>query len=130
MLAALMLDAGRVAAQRNASAATLKNPIPRTPKSIADGAEEYKRSCAACHGFDGKGLQVTEEAIKRGPDSSDLTDAEWDHGSTDGEIFSNIKNGIGPQMYMDGYAGRLTDEQIWNIVNYIRTLGTPKTAKP
>lgn len=59
-----------------------------------------------------------------------MTDAEWVHGGTDGEIFSNIRNGIGPKFDMKSMRSRMTDTDIWNVVNYIRSLGpqapTPK----
>ena len=59
---------------------------------------------------------------------ANLTDAKWDHGSTDGEIFTTIKMGVGPKFDMDSWDGRIKDPDIWNLVNYIRTLG-PKGAK-
>ena len=34
---------------------------------------------------------------------SNLTDAKWDHGSTDGEIFLVIRDGAGPKFEMKGY---------------------------
>jgi hypothetical protein len=51
--------------------------------------------------------------------------SQWDHGSTDSEIFTVIKRGIPPTM-MAGYDGRIPDEDIWNIVNYLRTLRSGK----
>ncbi len=55
-----------------------------------------------------------------------LTDAEWKHGSTDGEIFTVIHDGIGPKFEMKGQAGKLSDMDIWNVVNYVRSLGPKK----
>ena len=60
----------------------------------------------------------TEEQKARQP--SDLTDSQWDHGSTDGEIFAVIKRGVPPTM-MAGYDGRIPDADISGIVNYLRT---------
>jgi mono/diheme cytochrome c family protein len=57
---------------------------------------------------------------------SDLTDAKWDRGGTDGEIFLVIQQGAAPDMKMKGYKGRLTDTDIWNIVNYLRSLPKKK----
>jgi mono/diheme cytochrome c family protein len=53
---------------------------------------------------------------------SDLTDTTWQHGSSDGEIFAAIRDGIGPKFSMDSYKGKLSEEDIWNVVNYIRSL--------
>jgi hypothetical protein len=54
---------------------------------------------------------------------SDLSDAKWDHGSTDGEIFVAIRDGIGPKFEMKGQKGKITDQDMWHLVNYIRSLG-------
>jgi hypothetical protein len=58
------------------------------------------------------------------PKPSDLTDDKWEHGSTDGEIFVNIRDGVGSQGAMNGLNGRpgVSDTDMWNMVNYIRTL--------
>ena len=57
---------------------------------------------------------------------SDLTDAKWDRGSTDGEIFLVIRDGAGPDFTMKGYKGRMADNDIWNVVNYLRSVGPKK----
>jgi mono/diheme cytochrome c family protein len=59
---------------------------------------------------------------------SDLTDAKWDRGSTDGEIAMVIQNGAGPAFVMKGFKPRLSDTDIWNVVNYLRSIG-PKPKK-
>jgi mono/diheme cytochrome c family protein len=53
-----------------------------------------------------------------------LTDAKWDRGSSDGEIFTVIHDGAGPKFDMKGYKGKLSDTDIWNVVNYLRSIGT------
>jgi hypothetical protein len=48
----------------------------------------------------------------------------WDHGSTDGEIFTNIKDGVGPKFDMKPMKAKIPMEtDIWNVVNYLRSLG-------
>jgi hypothetical protein len=47
---------------------------------------------------------------------------EWKHGSTDGEIFSVIKNGVPPELNMIPFGDQIKDTEIWNVVNYIRSL--------
>ncbi len=103
------------------------NPVASTPASIARGKELYDLNCATCHGPEGEGaaqagvtISIIEESGGRQP--TDLTDAEWDHGSTDSAIFSVIKRGVPPTM-MAGYDGRIADEDIWHVVNYVRSLG-------
>ena len=107
-------------------AASVTNPVRSTPESIAAGKRAYDANCAACHGNLAQGavkagmtISIIEE--QRGKQPPDLTDEQWDHGSSDGDIFTVIKRGVPPTM-MPGFDGRIPDEDIWNIVNYLRTL--------
>ena len=61
---------------------------------------------------------ITEQGGKQPPD---LTDAAWDHGSTDTEIFTVLKKGI-PSGMMAPYEGRLSDVEIRNVLAYVRSL--------
>jgi mono/diheme cytochrome c family protein len=105
-------------AQGNADAAKLKNPVAATPESIAAGQQVYARNCASCHGRNGQG-GPGNDLIPAAP--SLLGDA-WAHGSTDGEIYTNIKNGVAPDFNMVPFKDRLKDDEIWNLVNYIRSI--------
>jgi mono/diheme cytochrome c family protein len=103
-----------------------RNPVASTPESIAAGKRAYDANCAACHGTLAQGavkagmtISIIEEQRSKQP--PDLTDDQWDHGSSDGDVFAVIKRGLPPTM-MAGYDGRIADEDIWNIVNYLRTL--------
>jgi mono/diheme cytochrome c family protein len=101
-------------------AAKLQNPVAKTPESIAAGRKVYQRFCIRCHGPEGKGDGGAAGAVP----PSDLTDDSWDHGSSDGEIFTAIHDGTSPDM--EGYAQRVSDTDTWNVVNYIRSLAAPK----
>ena len=105
-----------------APAAALKNPITASAESIAAGKQAYTRTCAPCHGTSGEG-GAGNDLIPAAPD---LTDAAWDHGSSDGEVFSNIRNGIGPDFNMTPFKDRLKDDDIWNVVNYVRSIAKKK----
>ena len=67
----------------------------------------------------GMTISIIEE--QKGKQPPDLTDAQWDNGSSDGDIYAVIKRGLPPTM-MAGYDGRIPDDEIWSIVNYLRTL--------
>ena len=115
---------------KSQEAATLTNPVASTPESIAAGKKAYDVNCAACHGNMAQGavkagisISIIEESGGKQP--SDLTDDTWDHGSSDGDIYTIIKKGLPPTM-MAGWDGRITDNEIWSIVNYIRTLAPKK----
>ena len=107
-----------------------KNPVAATPESLAAGKTAYDANCASCHGYMAQGAEragvvisiIQEQGGKQPPD---LTDDTWDHGSTDGEIYTVIKKGVPPTM-MAGWDGRLTDTEIWSIVNYIRAIAANK----
>lgn len=113
---------------KNPAAARLKNPVASTPASLAAGKQAYDINCAACHGNMGQGavkagVTISIIAEQGGKQPSDLTDDQWDYGSTDGEIYTVIKRGIPPTM-MAGWDGRISDTEIWSIVNYLRALAT------
>ena len=108
----------------NVTARAVKNPVAATPVSVTAGAAAYKKYCAFCHGVDAKGNGPLAPKDSNPPN---LVDAEWTHGSTDGEIFQLISGGAGPTSKMVAFKGKMPDPDLWNIVNYLRSLGL-KTA--
>lgn len=78
------------------------------------GEATYKAKCAMCHGGDGTGDTPIGKNMKlrslKSPEDIKLTDAD---------LFKDTKTGVGK---MQGYAGKLTDAQIQDVVTYIRTL--------
>jgi mono/diheme cytochrome c family protein len=110
-------------------AAKLKNPVAATPESLAAGKKVYDEYCAGCHGTVAQGevnVSITED---RGlPPPPALADEQWDYGSSDGEIFTVMKKGVPPDYIMGPWDGRLTDTQLWSVINYVRSLAQ-KTQK-
>jgi mono/diheme cytochrome c family protein len=93
-----------------------KNPIPTDGNSIAAGKTVYAKECFSCHGVTGKGDGPAARALPKSP--GDLSDPKmWEQ--TDGALFWKITTGKVPMPY---YEKLLTEEQRWNVVNYIRTL--------
>ncbi len=107
------------------AAKTVKNPVASTPVSITAGAAAYKKYCAFCHGVTGKG---DGPLAPKDSDPADLTDAKWDRGATDGDIFNVIQNGAGTTSKMVAFKGKMPDQDMWHIINFLRSLG-PKDAK-
>ena len=105
------------------TAAKLKNPVKSSAESIAAGEKVYKKYCKFCHGDDAKGNGAL---APKGTHPPDLTDVKWDHGSTDGDIFASIRDGIGPKFDMDTFEGTLSVQDMWNVVNFIKTLSAKK----
>ena len=120
----VLAAAAAVAAQNpggSPDAAKMKNPVAASPESIAKGKELYTKNCRFCHGTDAKG---DGPMAPQGTHPSNLTDAKWDRGSTDGEIFAVIRDGAGPKFDMKGYKSKMAEPDIWNVVNYLRSIGT------
>ena len=101
----------------------LTNPVTGTPESVASGAAAYATHCAACHGATGRGDGALAAASAAyGPRPSNLADRTWQHGGSDGEVFVAIRDGIGPDFAMDAFRDRLAETEIWNVVNFLRSL--------
>jgi putative heme-binding domain-containing protein len=89
----------------------VKNALARNPAAIQAGGQMFAARCSFCHGTDGKGTG-------RG---SNLTTGDWTHGGGDGELYDTIKKGIsGTEMPPHD----LPEEQIWQLVAFVRSLGT------
>jgi mono/diheme cytochrome c family protein/glucose/arabinose dehydrogenase len=131
-LAAAIIGGALLAGQdvKDPAAAKIANPVASTPESLGAGKRAYDTNCAACHGNMAQGAQkagvvISIIAEQGGRQPPDLTDDQWDHGSTDGEIYTVIKRGVPPTM-MAGWEGRVTDTEIWSLVNYLRALASKK----
>ena len=110
-------------AHHHPQASRLKNAVPSSAASIAAGQALYQKQCAGCHGDTGKGDGAMGEELT--PKPSNLTDADWKHGATDGEIFTVIRDGV-KSTGMKSYSRKMTTQQMWDVVNYLRSIG-PKT---
>jgi mono/diheme cytochrome c family protein len=115
LVVALVLTAAAAQETRNDS---LKNPVPASPESVAAGQQLYLRQCASCHGKNAQGGPGNDLI----PAAPGLVGDHWEHGSTDGELFANIKNGIAPDFNMVPFKDKLKDDEIWSVVNYLRSI--------
>lgn len=100
-----------------------KNPYAGDPKIATLGEYQFRLNCAFCHGLGARGGG-------RGPD---LTRAKR-HGSTDAEIFHNIHDGIAgtamPAATNGGIGVGMSDEEIWQVITYIRSVEVKAPAQP
>lgn len=99
-------------------AKSLVNPIKASDYdySLDEGKYQYTSNCASCHGE--LGLGDGEKAKKFNPPPIDFTSKSF-QSQTDGEIFWKINEGRGK---MPKYKNEFSEEDIWFMVNYIRTL--------
>jgi mono/diheme cytochrome c family protein len=102
------------------SSPSLPNPVPADALSLLEGRQVYERHCLSCHGPAGKGDGPAGGTLT--PPPSDFTDGMWTHGSSDGEIFTLIRDGAS-HTAMRGYAGTLNTRELWSTVNYLRSIG-------
>jgi putative heme-binding domain-containing protein len=103
------------AARAFAQATPAGNPLAGDSKAITQGAVLFRQECVFCHGVSARGGM-------RGPD---LTSGTWSHGGSDAELVATITNGV-PGTAMP--PNKLTDEEIWQIIAYLRTLQQPPAA--
>ena len=83
------------------------------PAMAQDTAALYKSKCQVCHGADGKGTAAGQKMGVRSFASPEVTKMSEE------ELVAVTKNGKGK---MPKYEGKLTDDQIKELVKYIRTL--------
>lgn len=98
-------------------AMNLENPVPATEESIAAGAALYAQYCAVCHGAEGRGDGPGGVALNPKP-----ANLHADHVQvlTDGGLFWFITNGA-EGTGMPAWESVLSEEQRWQLVNYLRT---------
>jgi cytochrome c oxidase cbb3-type subunit 3 len=95
----------------------IHNPYQGDGAAIQEGQQLFiHMNCAYCHGFDGSGGM--------GPS---LQGQSWRFGGDDADVFKSIYGGRGKGMPAWGSA--ITEDNIWKIMSYIRTLSTAPPAR-
>ena len=102
-----------------------KGPIPQSSESAARGAKVFKEQCAVCHGPGGLGDGII---IKKGLGfyPVNLTTPAVSQRS-DGYIYAYIR--YGGKVMMPPYSENISEQDAWHVVNYIRKLQNPGSAK-
>lgn len=93
------------------------NPQPATADVLAQGQALFAQNCAICHGPNGAGIGKPGSAIP-----ASIADRY-----TDGDLYWLITNGL-PGKGMPPYSSRLSPAERWQVVRYLRSLGTQTTA--
>lgn len=100
-------------------AAARRNPVSAGAGSIARGKKLFETNCMVCHGQGGRGDGPAGAALN--PKPADLTEMAGEH--SDGDFAWKIANGRGP---MPAWKSVLQENQIWDLVNFIQSLGDKK----
>jgi alcohol dehydrogenase (cytochrome c) len=95
------------------------NPLAGKPEAVQAGRGLYNQACQSCHGPAGKGERGRGPALNTGA---------FAHGGEDADLFHTIRTGV-PGSEMPGFRG-LSDEQIWQLIAYIRTLTAAPPPSP
>jgi mono/diheme cytochrome c family protein len=101
-------------------AATTVNPVAYDEISVTAGAELFSQTCVVCHGPEGKGDGPGAAGLD--PKPAELT-ADHVQANSDGALFYTISEGR-PDTAMVSWAATYSEEQRWNLVNFIRSLAT------
>jgi mono/diheme cytochrome c family protein len=99
------------------------NPLKPSQADLPGARKLYLDKCAECHGDTGKGDGPQGKMYD--PLPKDLTDAAHMNAVSDGELFYKISEGHRP---MPAFRKRLTDEQRWQLVLFLRSLTAPPPA--
>jgi len=92
------------------------NTVKPSPESITKGKKLYGFDCEMCHGKNGDGKGDMASDMKN---VTDFTNPDALKNRTDSELFNVIRKGKGE---MPAEGDRAKDADIWNLVNYIRSL--------
>ena len=97
----------------------MKNPVPLTPQSVAEGRSHFADHCAGCHGNDGKGGGMAKSMYPKAPDMTLAATQSL----SDGELFSLIENGV-RLTGMPGFGSGTAESAhgSWGLVHFIRHL--------
>ena len=99
-----------------AEATALVNPIAVEANSIQRGRNLFVNNCASCHGNSGRGDGPISKALT--PKPADLVVMAPTHPA--GDFYWKIQTGRGA---MPAWKDTLSENQIWDVVNYIKSLG-------
>jgi copper transport protein len=126
VLVGLYMGARSLSGAPTLSTADLRNPIVPDQASLARGKQIYDADCAVCHGVDGRGDGPAAATLR--PPPADLR-VHMAAGHTDAQLFNWVTNGV-PGTAMPAWKDRLSEEDRWHAINYIRSFAPQAALSP
>ena len=127
--AALFIYAGGVVLTRvttDAYPTTYRRPaVAYNAISVAQGKQLYGQNCAACHGVQGYGDGPAGEGLR--PRPADLS-GRHANAHTVGDLFWWLSHGK-PDTAMQGFGALLTEDERWDLINFVRAQAAAKRAR-
>lgn len=108
-------DGDGVISDREEAGKKLKNPAPIDERSLAGGKKLYDIFCSICHGPEAKGNGPIASKYVQPPDLA----LDFYKQRSDGHIYGSIRFG---SVIMPPYGETMSSEEIWEVVNYLRSL--------
>ena len=105
----------------------IRNPVPPDERSLANGARVYAENCEACHGETGRGDGPA--GLRLVPRPADLRQHAVPGVHTDGALFFWVSYGY-PGSAMPAFKDTLTEQERWDVINYIRSTFGTTAAQP
>lgn len=94
----------------------------------AEGKENYAMFCTNCHGEKGEGNGPVASVAKMDPKPKNHTDGKYMNERKSEDLFKVIKvggKGVDKSVYMPAFGMILSEEEIWNLIAYLRTIAVP-----
>jgi DMSO reductase family type II enzyme heme b subunit len=110
-------------------------PAMAKPGDADAGNKIYDKRCTWCHGEDGDGLGAAEEHLN--PPPRDFTAGTFKIKTTgfedmvpnDDDLFRMVRDGM-PGTAMPGWSSLLSDQEMWDVIAYIKTFAGYEEEKP
>ncbi len=109
------------------------NPLPVTQENLIRGREIYRERCIGCHNVTGDGAGVAWRYLNPPPAGfNEADDAKMGSDTSPGTYYWRILRGV-PGTAMENFGTRLSVEDIWRVVMFVKTIpngGLTKTPTP
>jgi mono/diheme cytochrome c family protein len=88
-------------------------------KMLNEGRIVFQTQCITCHGKKGEGDGPASTSLN--PKPANFSKGKFKFGASDAQLFKTVSKGVGGSA-MPPWKGTLTDEQIKNVIVYIKSL--------